>query len=322
MVKKGVIAGLGGVAGAVGGLVALNRSVKRPREELEPQLPVEPQMWKWRLGDVAVYEAGDPANPPLLLLHGHNAAASAAEMREPFQRLSGEYHVYAPDLLGYGLSDRPDVAYTPQLYIELIAGLLREVVGRPAAVLASSLSSAHAISVAADNPEWVTTLILVCPTGVRRLLEQSRGGGWIERLLRLPVLGEGLFNALASRPSIRYFLEKQAYHDPSLVTEELVDGYYRAAHAPGARYAPAAFVSGALYHDASDAWGRIESNCLVVWGREAKITPLTDAAPFAALNPRAALEVIDNAGILPHDEQPERFARVVSAWLEQHKEAL
>jgi pimeloyl-ACP methyl ester carboxylesterase len=237
------------------------------------------------------------------------------EMREPFDRLAENFHVYAPDLLGYGLSDRPDIDYTPELYIELIEDILREVVQRPSAVLASSLSSAHAIEAAANNPEWITSLVLVCPTGLRRLTEQSAGGKVAQVLLKAPILGQALFNAIASRPSIRYFLEKQTYHDPELVTEELVDRYYRTAHTPGARYAPAAFVSGKLYWDASDAWTRLEQNALIVWGSDAGFTPPSDAAPFLATNPRAELEEISAAGVLPHDEQPDQFARLVATWL-------
>jgi pimeloyl-ACP methyl ester carboxylesterase len=307
-------------AAAAGGMELYNRRVTLPREELEPQLPVEPTTWKWRYGEVAVYEAGDPANPPLLLLHGHNAAASAAEMREPFARFAERHHVYAPDLLGYGLSDRPDIDYSPQLYIEFIEEILREVIQQPAVVLASSLTSAHAIEAAHMNPEWISRLVLVCPTGVRTLTEQSPGGKAVEQVLKLPVLGQALYNGIASRPSIRYFLEGQTYFDATRVTNEMVEGYYRRAHVPGARYAPTAFVSGRLYWDAREAWSRLEQRALLVWGKEATITPPSDAAAFLATNPGAELEEIGAAGILPHDEQPEQFANVVGQWLEQNTE--
>ncbi len=132
---KGLL-GLGAGIAAAAGLGAFNRSVTLAPKQVEPALPFEPTYWKWRYGNVAVYQAGDPANPPLLLLHGHNAAASAFEMRYPFSLLSGRYNVYAPDLLGYGLSDRPDIEYTPELYMELVEDVLREVVQRPATVVA------------------------------------------------------------------------------------------------------------------------------------------------------------------------------------------
>lgn len=314
MVKKRV-KGLAGVALAAAGLGVFNRGMTLPADKIGLTLPTEPTMWKWRYGDVAVYEAGDAANPPLLLLHGHNAAASAGEMRQPFALLSERFHVYAPDLLGYGRSARPEIEYTPRLYMELIEEILREVVQRPAAVVASSLTGAHAIEVAAGLPEWITALILVCPTGVRTLQRQSAAGKAIESLFRTPLLGEALFYGLVSRRSIRYFLEAQTYYNRSLVTAELVDQYYNTAHAAGARFAPAAFVGGRLYWDASDAWTRLQQPALIVWGREAGFSPISDAAPFLATNPLAQLREISSAGVLPHDEQPEQFANAVLEWL-------
>jgi pimeloyl-ACP methyl ester carboxylesterase len=311
MRTKGILAaGLAAI-----GLEVYNRSVVLPYSALEPQLPAMPTTWQWRFGNVAVYEAGDHANPPLLLLHGHNAAASAAEMGKLFERLADRFYIYAPDLIGYGLSDRPDIDYTPTLYVEFIEDMLKEIVQAPAAVVVSSLTSAYAIEAAHSNPEWITSLVLICPTGVRTLTEQSAGGKAIEALLRVPVLGQAIFNGIASRPSIRYFLEAQTYFDTTLVTDDLVERYYRTAHAPGARYAPSAFVSGKLYWDASEAWSRLEQRVLLVWGKEAKITPITDAAAFLATNPGAELQEIGVTGILPHDEQPEQTANVIGDWL-------
>lgn len=315
MVKRGM-AGLAAGALATVGLGAFNRAVTLPTDKVEPTLPAEPIIWKWRYGDVAVYTAGDSSNPPLLLLHGHNAAASAGEMRYPFALLQEKFHVYAPDLLGYGLSGRPDIEYTPRLYMEFIEEILREVVQRPAAVVASSLTSAHAIEVAALLPEWITALILICPTGVRNLERQSRAGKAVEALLRTPLLGEALFNALASRRSLRYFLEAQIYYDRSLVTDDLIDSYYNTCHAPGARFAPAAFVGGRLYWDASDAWTRLQQAVLILWGREGGYSPISDAAPFLATNPAAQLQAISRAGVLPHDEQPKQVANIIIEWLE------
>jgi pimeloyl-ACP methyl ester carboxylesterase len=133
--------------------------------------------------------------------------------------------------------------------------------------------------------------------------------------LKSPVLGQALFNGLASHLSIRYFLSEQTYHNKSRVTTGLVEDYYRTAHVPGARYAPAAFVGGGLYHDAVEAWQRLQVPVLIIWGHEAKMTPVGNAAPFLATNPRAELQEIAGAGLLPHDEQPEQFANLVLEWL-------
>ena len=99
-----------------------------------------------------------------------------------------------------------------------------------------------------------------------------------------------------------------------VVPDEAAQGYiYRILFV----HAPAAFVSGKLYHDASEAWRTLQQGILLVWGREAAITPISDAAAFLALNPRAQLAEVSPAGILPHDEQPQQFANTVLNWLDR-----
>jgi pimeloyl-ACP methyl ester carboxylesterase len=250
-----------------------------------------------------------------VLIHGHNAAASAWEMREPFRRFGAQYRVYAPDLLGYGGSDRPPVDYAAPLYIDLLRDFLREVVRQPSVVIASSVSAAHAIQVAADDPEWITRLVLIAPVGLNPERTRNPAGPAVTALFRSPVVGEALFNALVARPGLRYYLAEKTYYRKERVTDDLIEVNYQTAHQPGARYAPAAFVGGGLYHDVQDAWPRVGQPVLLAWGDQATFTPVSDAAAFLALNPGAQLEVFQACGIVPHDEQPEAFATVVGNWL-------
>ena len=48
----------------------------------------------------------------------------------------------------------------------------------------------------------------------------------------------------------------------------------------------------------------------IVWGREARLTPLSDAEAFLGANSRAELTVLDKSGLLPHDEQAQAFNRL------------
>lgn len=70
-------------------------------------------------------EAGDPAKPTILLLHGY--PASSHSYRELIPLLSGRYHVVAPDNLGSGYSDRPDpdqAVYTFDRLADHVEGLV------------------------------------------------------------------------------------------------------------------------------------------------------------------------------------------------------
>jgi pimeloyl-ACP methyl ester carboxylesterase len=301
--------------GTVAALAGVNRWISGTVGPLDDQVAGERHMFTWREHQIAYYTAGPTDGDPIVLIHGHNAAASAWEMREPFRRFGEQHCVYAPDLLGYGCSERPAVDYTPALYIDLIRDFLREVVGRPSVVIASSVSAPHAIQIAADDPEWITRLVLIAPVGLIPERTRNPAGPAVTALFRSPIVGEALFNALVSRPSLRYFLEGQAYYDKERVTEDLIEINYQTAHQPGARYAPAAFVGGALYHDVRDSWPRVGQPALLVWGERSSFTPVSDAATFLALNPGAQLEVFQGCGIIPHDEQPETFVTVVSNWM-------
>ncbi len=92
----------------VAGVVALRHMLETP-QPLESLLPGEAHLYRWKHGHIFYKLAGKPDAPPLLLLHTPELAASAYEMRGIMTLLAADFRVYAPDLLGFGLSDRPDI---------------------------------------------------------------------------------------------------------------------------------------------------------------------------------------------------------------------
>src|SRR6201986_1998563 len=77
--------------------------------------------------NIAYREAGDPANPKLVLLHGF--PASSHQYRNLVVALSDRFHVIAPDYPGFGNSDAPDpksFAYTFDRLAEIIEGFLKQ----------------------------------------------------------------------------------------------------------------------------------------------------------------------------------------------------
>jgi pimeloyl-ACP methyl ester carboxylesterase len=196
-------------------------------------------------GRIAYYSNAIDRGRPLVLLHSVNAAPSAREMRPLFEHYRNERPVYAPDLPGFGRSERQDRDYSPQLYAEFIKHFLRDVVTAPADIVAFSLSAEFAARAVSETSELCHTLVLISPTGFSQ--RQPPSGPPADRILkalRLPVLGGGLFRLLTSRPSIRHFLGLSFTGKPPA---ELVDYAYATAHQPGAQHAPFAFLSMRLF---------------------------------------------------------------------------
>jgi pimeloyl-ACP methyl ester carboxylesterase len=296
-----------GVA-AVGGLAGVNRALAARADPLDPPLSGDHRTYRWRGMDVAYTEAGPENAPTVVLLHGINAAGSAGEFRAVFDELATEYRVVAPDLPGFGCSDRPPLQYSAALYEEFVADFLGEY--DSPAVLVSSLTTAYVASALADpyGDVSVSRVVAVCPT--------ARGGPdrvtWARELLRAPVVGTALFNLLASKPSIRYFNADHGYYDMDSVTEEWMAYEWQTAHQPNARFAPASFVSGFLNAevDLGEALHGLDVPVTFVWGREADITPLADGRDLAE-DADARLVVIDDAKLLPHVEHPGAFLEIV-----------
>jgi pimeloyl-ACP methyl ester carboxylesterase len=292
----------------------LNARLERIGGALSNPLGGETRYYRWRGRDLAYAVAGE--GEPLLLVHGIYAGASSLEFRKNFAALSESFRVYALDLLGCGLSERPRRRYGPEDVRSQVEDFAREEIGEAAHLVASSLSGALSVPALVESPRLFKRAVLICPTGYGSL-ERPSGypGDAIYSLFLTPVLGETLYHAIASRRGIRYYLERMAYHDPRLVTEELVESYYRVAHQKGAKYLPAAFVSGKLNFGVAEYWPRVPHRTLICWGQEARTTPVSEFEEFVRRNPRSEPRVFRDAALLPHDERAEVFNREVREFL-------
>lgn len=305
------------VAGGAGGLALMNRLIAASAGEPHSALSGEYGTYSWSLGDIFYTVKGHGS--PVVLIHGIYAGASSYEYRRVFDLLAQQFRVYAFDLLGFGLSSRPPLDYSPVLYEELIEDFIMQVVGgadQPVRVIASSLSAAFTIRAAAERPGIFSRLVLIQPTGFEDLanLNETAGGRFGRAFLRSPLIGQAAYNAIASRASIRYFLTSKTYAHADAVSDDMVDYYYMAAHQPGARFAPASFLTGALNTPVASVYPLLKRPILLCWGKDAKFAPLQHARAFRQANPRAELRVFD-CGSLPQDEAAEEFAADVSAWL-------
>ena len=302
------------IGGIGGGLTLYNRRLERIGGRLPNRLGGEVRRYRWRGGDLAYSVAGE--GEPLLLLHGVYAGASSFEFRKNFEELSKSFRVYALDLLGCGMSERPTRRYAPEDVASQVEDFVREEIGDSAHLVASSLTAALVVPAAVRSPRLFEKLVLICPTGYGTLDRRSgRLGDVIYGLFLAPVLGNTLYHAIVSLWGIRYYLANMVYHDADLVTEELIDDYYRTSHQVGARYFPAAFVSGKLNLGIADLWPRVPHRTLICWGLEARTTPVREAQRFVQHNPRSEPRIFKDAGLLPHDERAQTFNEEVKAFL-------
>ncbi|GEP09642.1 alpha/beta fold hydrolase [Methylobacterium gnaphalii] len=222
---------------------------------LPPALPGRRRVLRTRAGAVNFYACDERAGVPLLLIHSVNAAASAYEVRPLYEHYRKSRPVYALDLPGFGFSERSDRAYTPHLMTDAIHAIAQEIRGRHggAAIdaIALSLPCAYLARAAVERPADYASLGMISPVGFdERLSGDGPAGGDRRRPLAreiasFPLWRRPLFDALVSRPSMRYFLERTWGSQD--IDEGLFEYDQLSARQPGAEYAPFSFLSGYLF---------------------------------------------------------------------------
>jgi pimeloyl-ACP methyl ester carboxylesterase len=257
---------------------------------------------------------------PVLMLHGEPSWSFLYRKMIPILVAAG-HRVIAPDLIGFGRSDRPRLRYTPAFYQAFLGDVMNRLGRGPLAVVATSLSAALVVTVAARDPRQVAALALIEPTGLGQLSgPPTTAQSASQLLLEAPIVGTSAYNALTSPASVRRYLQT-VYADDRLVTDELVESYVHNARQPGGKYAVAAFVGGQLNVDIRQAVRRVRQPTVLIWGEHARENPVQHAHGFRVLKPEADWALIEDAGDLPHDEQPRSTNAVLHRFLERVKSA-
>lgn len=314
--RKRILRGLV-LGGAAVGLPALiNAAIARKARRVESTLWGRRHRYAWDLSDVVFQRLG--SGDPVVLLHSFGPGHDSLEWRGVGERLAASHQVFAPDLPGWGRSERPDAALDGELYIDFLADFLDDVVRRRAVVVASGLAAAYAVEIAVGHPELVRGLVLASPLGINFASDEpDLKDAVIHRLLKLPVFGTSAMNLYTSRKGILRYLLEEVYARPETVTDALIDHHYKGAHEPSNRAALVAYLSGYLNHRVAPALARLATPTLLVWGRQAVNPPVETADLWLAVARDTELEVLDDAGALPHAERPDAFAGRVAQFVDQ-----
>jgi pimeloyl-ACP methyl ester carboxylesterase len=281
-------------------------------------------------GRLSFYRAGpdDAASgtaqdrTPLLLLHSINASGSACEVRPLYEHYRRHRPVYAPDLPGFGFSDRSDRPYLPRLMTDAVHAMVAEIQrvhgAAPIDVVGVSLSCEYAARAAQEAPARFRSVALVSPTGFDRRAPfdgtpgSTRGIAWLRRFFFNPRWSDAFFGWLTRRSVIRYFLKK-TWGRPQ-IDEGLLDYAVLTARQPGAKYAPYWFVSAFLFSaDISRVYQSLKMPVWMVHGVRGDFVDYRHKAAYA-LHPNWTFDVMPT-GALPYFERCEDFTALYEAFL-------
>ncbi len=297
------------VTSIVAAVVALRHIIDTP-QPLESILPGEARLYRWRHGHIFYKILGDKDAPPLVMLHAPDLGASAYEMRKIVGALARDYHVYALDLLGFGLSDHPSIDYTGETYIAMCHDFLTQVVGQPVTLLASGLSCNYAVQVAYRYPSTCSRLILISPL---ELFGGSRPVKSWAAVLQRPLGRFLLYPLLTTRPALHLSMSSKRLPQQERPSTSDVDYRYATTHQFGAEYAPLARLASKLNVDASADFDALQQPTLVIWGALALNNALF-ISKEQHLPAQTEIALIQDAGIAVHEEHPAQVVANIREW--------
>ena len=265
--------------------------------------------------------------PPLLLLHSPGLASSSYEMRNIIEPLAQHFRVYAPDLLGFGVSDHPAIDYSSDTYIALCQDFLTDIVKQAATIVASQMSCNYAVATAAASPNLCERLVLISPHDLEGKLENASLSpvrrsriafvkAWQVLLQKIPVQWL-LYPTLSTRFALRSTLAKQH----SSLSETDLDYAYATVHQIGAEHASIALLSGKLQQDISQQLELIQQPALVIWGARGLNSSrhIGSQQNISWMKSHTRLALLPDAGLAVHEEQPSRVITTILAWSDEGK---
>ncbi|MBI4565004.1 MAG: alpha/beta hydrolase [Planctomycetes bacterium] len=247
-------------------------------------------------GITAICREQGSAGRPLLLIHGWGASAAMWRLLGP--EMVPRARCLAPDLPGWGDSDKPAAPYTIEWYADWAADLLRSKYASAAAVAGHSMGAAIALALALRHPERVSRLVLVSP-----VVRGSDAFARETRLLALPGLRQLAYPCTKSKRALR-FLTRNFRSDGKMDPSDLL------LVARGTYASLSRSLVSLLATDLVPRLPEIRVPALVIAGGADRLVAPVQAELAGAI-PGARVEVLPGVGHWVPLEAPERFNPLV-----------
>ncbi|MEI8234135.1 MAG: alpha/beta hydrolase [Verrucomicrobiota bacterium] len=313
--KKLVGVGLG--AGLAGALVFALKYALRPARKSPLPETISPAIFATKvihttLGHVIYHEAG--SGQPLLFVHSACLGGSSFEWSKVYPEFAARFRVLAPDLIGFGESQRPAAKTTAADYARMLAEFIRATCPDvPPILVGSGLGAGFCVYLASQHPDLAARLLLYMPTGSREF-----GSGRLRRSTRVAAHMEGLQRFLyrnyqSTRDAVRNWLAA-GFVDRSRLTDEAVEVFTTCAQQSGAEYAIRNLHGGRLDFDLEPRLISLKTPVTFLWGSEPGQPSLEFGERLQKALPHSNLAVIPRLGAFAALEDP---AAMVTALNEQ-----
>jgi len=317
--RKTQAIGVGLGIGLIGAIALALRYSFRKHERPAALDVLSPEVFSTRVhttsgGEIIYHTSGE--GEPLVFLHGIYVGASSFEWSRVYPAFTSRYTVIAPDLIGFGESERPEQALDLRDHVSVLVELLHHFCnGVQPVIVASGVSAKIALMLASQHPEFPKKLLLWLPLGVRQLLRKKTAREAIG-VSRLPWLRSLAWKSyLASPEFLHRWISQIGFEDRDAADEEVTSVLATCASLYRAEKAIWAFLQGSFAEDLSPRLRDVSCPVSILWPENSQLSDATHAESLRAELPRATLDYLPVRGMLAPLRDPIRFQRAIEAQL-------
>lgn len=271
--------------------------------------------YKWRFGQIKYSKKGK--GNPILFIHDLTPGSSGYEFHRLINNLTDKHEVYNLDLLGYGLSDKPNITYTNNLYEQLIKDFIQNVIGKKTSIVATGNSVPFVIMACHNNPEFFDKLIFINPQSLYNQNQiPSKQTKLLKFIFEIPVIGTFIYNIF----NMKHFFEKtfaeEYFYDKSKIKENYILNYMEASQLCGyqAKYSFASYVGKFMNTNIIHALKEINHSMLMIGGEE-KQNIETTLENYSYYNSAIETVYLPETKHLPQLEAPDKVLEQVKIFL-------
>ncbi|MFM1907841.1 MAG: hypothetical protein RLZZ591_1518 [Pseudomonadota bacterium] len=246
---------------------------------------------------------------PVLMIHGSGPGVSAwANWRLVIPELARTQRVLAPDMVGFGFTERPQgIVYGMDTWVQQAVDFLDTMNLSQVDLVGNSFGGGLALALAIRHPERVRRLVLMGAVGVDFPITPGLDAVW---------------GYEPSFENMRSIMDVFAYNR-NLVTDELAQLRFEASVRPGFQESFAAMFPAPRQRwvqslaSPEEHIAALPHETLVIHGRDDQVIPVENSYRLSRLIPRAQLHIYGQCGHWTQIEHAARFAQLVSNFLQE-----
>ena len=275
----------------------------------------ENQYYKWRFGNIRYNKKGK--GTPLLLIHDLTSGSSSYEFHRLTDNLTDQHEIYTLDLLGYGLSEKPSITYTNNLYEQLITDFVKNVIGKKTSIIATGYSVPFVIMACHNNQNFFDKMIFINPQSLYSQNQiPSNQLKFLKFIIETPILGTFIYNILNTKHSFEKNFKENYFYDKSNIKQKYILNYLEASQKSGyfAKYSFASFIAKYMNINIIYALKDINNSILIIGGKE-KEDIETILENYSYYNNSIELEYIPETKHLPQLESPDKILELIKMFV-------